>query len=495
MRRGFFFIALTLCLSAGFAQTADVSAPIRMSGKLNKVRIVGKNQDGYVVRFSGGEELIHIYDNELKLSSARTLDFKSGDGELQHILLNKTGASLFYLHGEKKQTMLMMQPVNSRFLEMGKPMVIDTFTDHRDLVDANLHFKASIDQNYTLFYYPVFADERINSMQMTCIDRAGSVIYKTYLPIGRPEKDMEYAKSLVDNNGNGYLIFTAQKNDKDNEYGSDYYVMRIDRANGKLTDYTIKCERALFGEPQFEIDNVNGNLIFCGFYDQKGDPADAAANGFFYLQYDAATGTLKHSAYNIFTPLFMTSLTGRDAGSKYNRLYTFAIRKMLLRIDGGAMFTAESVIKDKKEVLVSNPSPSFRGFGFGSTPYASYKTVNTFSYNDVIAFSIKADGSLDWNTIMRKKQQSEDDNGFNSSFAFMNEKDRVHLLYLDEISPSGTVNEYKMSSKGNADRMVLFSQEDKDILLIPKLSKQVAPNELVIPSVKAGVFRLVRVQY
>ena len=151
MRCGFFFIALTLCLSAGFAQTADVSASTRMSGKLNKVRIVGKNQDGYVVRFSGGEELIHIYDNELKLSSARTLDFKSGDGELQHILLNKTGASLFYLHGEKKQTMLMMQPVNSRFLEMGKPLVIDTFADHRDLVDANLHFKASIDQNYTLF--------------------------------------------------------------------------------------------------------------------------------------------------------------------------------------------------------------------------------------------------------------------------------------------------------------------------------------------------------
>jgi hypothetical protein len=96
---------------------------------------------------------------------------------------------------------------------------------------------------------------------------------------------------------------------------------------------------------------------------------------------------------------------------------------------------------------------------------------------------------------MRKKQQSEDDNGFNSSFAFMNEKDRVHLLYLDEISSSGAVNEYKLSSKGNADRAVLFSQDDKDIFLIPKLYKQVAPNELVIPSVKAGVFRLVRVQY
>jgi hypothetical protein len=273
----------------------------------------------------------------------------------------------------------------------------------------------------------------------------------------------------------------------------EYYVMRIDKSKGQLTTYTVKCEKELFGEPQFDIDNVNGNLIFCGFYDEKGDPADAAANGFFYLQYGAASGVLKHSAYSLFSSSFMTSLTGRDAG-KYNRLFTFQIRKMLLRIDGGAMFTAESVIKDKKEVLVSSPSPSFRGY-MGSSPYSSYRTINTFSYNDIIAFSIKPDGSLDWNTIMRKKQQSEDDNGFNSSFAFLNEKDRVHFLYLDEISSTGAANEYKLSSKGEADRALLFNQEDKDLFLIPKLAKQVAPNEIAIPSVKSGVFRLVRVQY
>ena len=99
------------------------------------------------------------------------------------------------------------------------------------------------------------------------------------------------------------------------------------------------------------------------------------------------------------------------------------------------------------------------------------------------------------NIDLCQKQVSEEDNGFNSSFAFLNEKDKVHLLYLDDVSISGSANEYKLSSKGNAERVVLFSQEDKDILLIPRLSKQVAPNELVIPSVKSGVFRLVRVQY
>ena len=479
-------------ISAGFSQTTDVSAPTRMSGKLNKVRIIGKIQDGYVVRFSGGEDLIHIYDNNLKLSSARTLDFKNGDGDLQNILLNKTGASLYYLHSEKKQTILMMQPVNSKFIDMGKALALDTFNDKKELVDANLHFKSSLDQNYTVFYYPVFDNDRVNSMKMTCIDRSAAIVYKTFLPIGRPEKDMEYARAMVDNNGNSYLIFTAEPSAKDTVKGDHYYVMRIDNSTRKLTNFTVKCKKAVFGEPQFEIDNVNGNLIFCGFYDENADASDPAANGFFYLQYDAATGELKHSAYNVFPPIFMTSLTGRD---KYSRLFTFNIKKILLRIDGGAMIVAEQLIKDKKEVMVASPAPSFRGYmGYGNS-YNSYKTVNTFSYNDIIAFSIKDDGSLDWNTIMRKKQQTEDDNGFNSSFAFMNEKDIVHLVYLDEISTAGAANEYKLSSKGSLERLVLFGQEDKDIFLIPRLAKQVAPDELVIPSVKSGEFKLVRVQY
>lgn len=493
MRTGLLLVLFLLLLPQCQAQTMDASAPTRMSGKLNKVRIIGKNQEGYVVHFSGGEDLVHIYDNDLKLASARTLDFKSGDGNLQLILLNRSGASLFFLHGEKRQTVAEMQPVNSKFVETGEAIGIDTFGDSRDIVDANLHFKGSLDQNYTLFYYPVYADDQVKSMQMTCIDRAAHRLYKTFVPIARPGKDMEYAKSLVDNKGNGYLIFAAEKDLKDDSHGEQYFVTRVDAGSGVLSSYTIKCEKAIFGDPQFDIDNVNGSLVFCGFFDEKGDPADAAANGFFYLQFDAATGQMKNFAYNTFTPAFMTSLTGRDAGSKYNRLFTFNIRKMLLRIDGGAMITAESVIKDKREVMVSSPTMSMGFRSYSSAP--NYRTIYTFAYNDIIAFSIRPDGTVDWNAIMRKKQNSEDDNGYNSSFAFMNEKDKVHLLYLDEISYSGSANEYKLSSNGSYERVIDFTQEDKDLFIIPRLGKQVAPNELVLPSVKNGSFKLVRLQY
>lgn len=487
MRRGILFAILLSCQVLAVAQVGSFSSPTRLSSRLNKVRIIGKNQDGYVVRFSGSEELIHIYDSDLKLAAARTLDFKSGDGNLQQILLNRTGGSLVYLHGEKKQTLLMLQPVNSKFIDISVPITIDTFADRRDLVDANLHYKLSIDQNYTLYYYPIFVDGMIRYMKMTCMDRAGEVVYKSFLTINRPERDMEYAKALVDNAGNGYLIFTAEKDAQDNVKGDEYYVIRIDKINGQQTSYTIKCEKEIFGEPQFEIDNANGTLLFCGFYDDKGDPADAAANGFFYLKYDAPNGLLKQSNYSPFPSAFMTSLTGRSAGMS-NRLFTFNIRKMLLRMDGGALITAESVIRDKREVVTMSPS-------IMSTPYNTYRTIFTFAYNDIIAFSFNPDGSIDWSAIMRKKQLSEDDDGFNSSFAFINEKDKVHFLYLDEISTSASLDAYDLNSSGTSQRVILFGQEEKDVFLIPKQGKQVAPNEVVIPSVKNGSFRLVRVQY
>ena len=489
MRAGvLLFFCLTIVTTTCVAQTVDISAPTRLGPHISKVKIIGKNNDGYVVRLSGTEELIHVYDRDLKLAVARTLDYKGGDGGLQHILLNKSGASLFYLHSDKKNTELMMQPVNAKFIDQGRPMEIDTFKDKMELVDANLHFKISMDQNYILFYYPVFDDAKVTSMQLTCIDRSATVLYKCQIPINRPEKDMEYAKALVDNTGNGYLIFSAEKDGKDSTFGDEYFVTRTDRYTGKQNSYTIHCDKEIFTEPQFEIDNVNANLIFCGFYDKTGDPNDAAANGFFYLQYGATEGILKQSSYVPFSAAFMYALTGRDLSDKNNRLYTFGIKRILLRIDGGALITAESSIRDRREVINTNAN-------LMNSPYPTYRTVNTFSCNDIIAFSIKPTGDIDWNTVMRKKQISEDDGASNSSFAFANEKDKLHFLYLDEISSSGAANEYVLNSKGISERIILFNQEDKDVFLIPKLGKQVAPNELVIPSIRVGVFRLVRVQY
>jgi hypothetical protein len=486
----FYVVSCLLFLSCCFsveAQLTDVSAPTKLSTKISKVKMVGKNQDGYVVRFSGTEEVINVYNEELKLSTAKTLDLKGQSGELQHILLNKTGASLFYLHAEKKMTILLAQPVNSKFLETNKAITIDTFFDRHDLLESNLHFKGSFDQNYLLFYYPIFTNGMVEAIQLVCVDRSLSAVYKKRLPINRPERDMEYAKALVDNDGNGFFIFSAEKDGKDKTLGDEFNIVRFDKETGDVTNFKIASVKEIFSEPQFEIDNVNHTIVFCGFYDETGSATDPAASGFFYQQYDSKTGALNHFSYNNFSTAFMAELTGREGGNMNNKLFTFAVKKILLRIDGGALIIAESFIRDKREVLTMSASMM--------NPYNQYHTVQTFQYNDVIAFSVKPDASLDWSNVMRKKQVSEDDAGANSSFALLNQKDKIHLIYMDDIAPSAPVDEYILNSTGISNRTTLFGQEEKDVFVLPKLAKQVSPNEVIMPSVRAGAFRLVRITY
>ncbi|MFN8309540.1 MAG: hypothetical protein U0T73_06205 [Chitinophagales bacterium] len=486
MRAALLFLTIWI---AGFtcAQIVDVSPPTRLSSKVQRVRIVGKNSDGYIVRFSGEEEAVHVYSNELRLVAAKTIDFKGMDGEVQHILLNKTGASVLYLEGDKRQTSLLAQPVNSKFIENGKPLLIDSFYDRPDLVNANLHFRISFDQNYMLFYYPIFRGGIIEKMQLTCIDRGLNVIYRTFVPINRPEKDMEYARTLVDNAGNGYLIFAAEPNGKDRTYGDAFSVVRIDRYDGTLLNFELRCEKEIFGEPLFEFDNANNAIQFSGFYDEKGTAADPAASGFFYHQYDAKDGRPKQQLYTPFPSEFIKELTGREATPMNSKLYTFAMKKVVPRIDGGLFFAAESFIKDHREVLTMTPSMM--------TPYNSYRTITTYSYNDIITFSLQPNGSIEWDNILRKKQNSEEDNGFNSSFALMNQKDQLRFIFLEDVSAGASVNEYVLTSNGKSVRNNLFNQEDKDVLLIPRLAKQVTPDEILLPSTKGNVFRLVKITY
>ena len=72
-------------------------------------------------------------------------------------MLNKTGAVIFYLEQDKKRSLLYAQPVGAKFVEIGKPVLIDSIFDRKELVASNLRFKASIDQSHLMIYYPYFS--------------------------------------------------------------------------------------------------------------------------------------------------------------------------------------------------------------------------------------------------------------------------------------------------------------------------------------------------
>ncbi len=471
---------LLLCAGGVFAQSIELSNGYRLPNKTTKFKIIGKNNDGVVVRLYGTQDVIDVFDENMRMATARTLDFKNETGTLQYIMLNKTGAVIFYLSQDKKYSVLFAQPVNSKFVEIGKPLVIDTIFDRRDMVASNLRFKASFDQANLMIYYPYFTNGNIESVKFMCVDRSLHALYNKTFPFNRKEKEMEEAKSLVDNNGNTFFVLKPETKGE----SATYDVFRVS-ANGDFALYSITTQKAIFGEPYFDIDNKNGNLIMCAFYNDNSQGEDVA-NGFTYSSFDPANGTLLKSIYTPFSKEFITELTGRANNSDKGKLYTFTIRRVILRNDGGALILAESFIKENHEVPVSV------GFQPGFT---NYRSSTIFQFNDIIAFSIGPDTKLGWHSVMRKKQASEDDNGVYSSFLLSNEKDKLRLLYLDDIATSGILNQYVLTSEGKSERSVILNQEDKEVMLLPKLGRQVAPNEVVMPSYLNGIFKLLKITY
>lgn len=464
------------------AQLVEVSNPTRLPNKASRFKILGKNNDGYVIRLYGSEDIINVYSEDLKLVTTKTIDYKTKEGPLQYVMLNKTGGVVFYLSKDKKNPALLAQPVNSKFVELGKAILIDTINDRKDIVAANLRYKESPDHSYLLVYYPYFSGSTLQSMEFMCVDRSLNKIYQRKVAVQRPESDLEEAKYLVDNDGNAYMVF---KEDKRKEPGTLFTVIRIN-TSGEASSYYIGLDKELFGDAQFELDNKNGNLVACGFYDDDNKKAEDAATGFFYASYKAEDGAVNNLSYNNFSKEFMVDLTGREVKDDKLKLFTFNVRKVIIRNDGGALITAESLIKDQREAAV----------GVSLQPgYSGFRTVTIYQYNDIIAFSITPEGKIDWSSIMRKKQVSEEDNGAYSSFLTVNQTDKLRLIYLDEVSSSASLNQYTLTSKGVSDRAALFNQEEKDVIVLPKMGKQVSPNEVLLPSYTGGVFKLVKVTF
>lgn len=475
------FAALLLFfLAATQAQVVDISAPSKLPAKTGKFRIIGKNNDGIMVRLYGVEDVLNIYADDLKLTASKTIAFKNQTGMLQHIMLNKTGSVVFYLFQDKKFSVLYAQPLSGKFAEIGKPVAIDTIYDRKELVANNLRFKASVDQNYLFVYYPFFASGQVQSMRYLCLDHALNKVYNRDIAIQRSEKELENSQAMVDNNGNSFLILKPAKQAE----GEQYDVFMV-TATGDAAFYSLFTDKAIFGEPGFEIDNKNGNLIVSGFYDDDTRRGEGEANGFMYASFDPDNGTPVSKKYTLLDKEFMTELTNRSSNEQ-GKLYTFNVKKIMLRNDGGALIIAESFIKDTREAVSSiSMQPGFN----------NVREYSVYQFNDIIAFSMNSKGEEEWSSIMRKKQVSEDDNGVFSSFLIVNEKDRLHFVYMDDVSTAGGISEYMLSSDGVSTRKNLFNQEAKDVMLLPKMGKQISPNESVIPSYKNGSLQLVKITY
>src|SRR5690606_34257786 len=125
-----------------------------------------------------------------------------------------------------------------------------------------------------------------------------------------------------------------------------------------------------------------------------------------------------------FSKELFIEIAGKDAGSNLDGLSTFEITDVVPRFDGGMILIAESRFSNVESMQV----PSF-------VPAAgpTFRTVTVTYYNDIMMISLNPSGTEDWVRVLRKKQVSEDDEGFFSSYALFIKGSELNLLYNEDI--------------------------------------------------------------
>jgi hypothetical protein len=203
-----------------------------------------------------------------------------------------------------------------------------------------------------------------------------------------------------------------------------------------------------------------------------------------------------------FTKELVEDVAGKRAARKDRGISsTFEIRDFIPRTDGGLVALVESY------------------FSYVVTTYTyNGAMMTTYHYvgNEILAININPDGTIEWLTVIEKKQHTTNDNGYYLSFADAVVNDKIYLLFNVNEKQYTKKNEMVFSNpqgffssntsfllatelqgNGKASSKVLFANKKEDIetIAVPKLARQVEKNELIMMTARRKEQRLVRITF
>ena len=71
----------------------------------------------------------------------------------------------------------------------------------------------------------------------------------------------------------------------------------------------------------------------------------------------------------------------------------------------------------------------------------------------------------------------------------------LQFIYNDVINGQTSVADFMIDATGKQQRSDVFNADRKGVMVIPRSSKQISPNELIMPSLKRNYLQFVKVSF
>ena len=334
----------------------------------------------------------------------------------------------------------------------------------------------SEDKNKVLFY----AIDKGNELHAFVLDNQSvDLLWEKRIVIDNYSNFENPISVSVDNEGNMYSFIQESVYKQRREEGHFRLIIYGKGHSGPKIS-TIHLGEKIVYDARFIFDNLNKKLIASGFYYNRNPEK---AEGYFLVNL-SPDGNLEKAKLQPFNDRFVSDLEGKD--SRNNKgIMNISISDLILRRDGGVLIVGEE--SQDMERRISNMNRMM---------YDNFsRSIVDYYYNDIFIIAVNPGGEFHWQSVLYKKQYSQDDMGAFSSFFIFRTPEKLHLLFNDEIKYENTVSEYLLRGDGKSERKSILSTENQKIRLRFKDALQVSANRIIIPSERRGRLRLARLEF
>jgi len=529
--------------NAPSADNIEWSAPYSEPPRSLLTKIIHTDKTGfYGLRVKGVEGqnnkptiyIEHYLKEGLKLKSTKTLDlkFKGKTRDFEDVVMMK-GNNMYFLtsfnNQAKKKNYLFAQSVNIKTMRQERSLMkIAEVATKNVYQEGGFNNHISKDTSKILVYAALPKKKKQpERFSLQVFDQNFNSLWAKEIALPFDDDRFAIQEYRVDNQGNVYMLGIVHQNQsklKRSNQPTYQYILYAYRNNGEeIEEYKVDLGDKFITDLTYRVAR-NGDLVFSGFYSEKGT---SSVKGTYFFKLDPTTKEISNKNLKAFDFKFLTEYLSdkkRDKAKKASRkgdkkgapeLYQYALDELILRSDGGAVLIAEQYYVERDYNYNNDRFNRFGGFNrfgsfnrFGNSRFNNFNNreeVYTYNYNDIIVVNIKPTGEIEWTARIPKHQETTNDGGYFSSYAMSVVRDKFHFVFNDNPKnynakdKSNRLYNYDgrnsiislatIDRNGQVSMSPIFDNQQAGITTRPKICKQIGRNEMLIYGERGKKYR------
>lgn len=473
MIRLFFLLSLLALISQEKAIGQEIlfSKPQKIPSKISEYDILDKTKDGLMV-YKWGEKthLIELFDpNSLALKWSKEIVLPSKKSKVIEVISYPEALVIFYTQRIKNISYLYARKTDLNLAPLQEDILLDTLVKRISDFPPKYIIKIAKNKKYLAVLRQNYDFTGLSSVNYTLLDKQLS---KVNTAVSQVAQDSRIQNTLLDNKGNMLIAYVNKQQGLFNNTSllNEINIWMSIKETGATRDLRLDNFEHLLSDVHLELDNLNHKILLTGFFNKK---QTNMASGYCYLAFDWQTEKLGNLMYQEFSRDFIPRLLNNRATKNKATIANLEIKETISRKDGGVLLVGESAYTTQQSILRS---------AFDTYSTQQVNQITTYYHENILVLSINPDGTLFWGNVLQKKQYSEADDGYFSSFGIMLEKKQLNFVFNEDISRKTNVSTYELQSDGQYTIKYLCNVKDYKVMVAPKYAKQLSYNEMIIPA-------------